>query len=565
MLLRSYGFALVRACLTAFALLSAPMALAAEWPDLPAQIRATDEGRADAAVIIAIEDYAKVDDVSGARANADAWFQWLVKGRGVPAARVYKAYDADATDIQIRELATRAAAAVQEGGTLWFVFIGHGAPSVNGKDGLLVGVDADRSAQGIYQRSVSRSELLTLLDAGAQASTVALIDACFSGQSADGAALVDGLQPLVPTALMAAASRRTHVLTAAGSGEFSGPLPGVARPAFSYLALGGLLGWADGEGDKDGRVSAVELRDYVSGALNVTVSGRTQTPALLGGDVVLARSAGARAPDLFALTRDGVKVGPRIELGGDDELLRLAEEAARKAEDRRKREQEEAQAVADLERARTERYDAAAREVRDAARRDFAAIAPLLTSGGPTPEALSVLDAFVRRYGAASVNIDGEKRGIEVPEVQRAREALGRSSRGAALGALKREHGGYVSVADIEAGFSDPLRIESARALRAVAERLNCAEHLKYEQMNASQARVFTVVGLLGAAPLLTLAATNPDPDIRTVGGVMGSTFGVIAGGSIIGWAMTHPPRYPNTLACLSEVPRAAVLDALSE
>ncbi len=84
--------------------------------------------------------------------------------------------------------------------------------------------------------------------------------------------------PLVPTALVAEAGRRTRMLTAAGSGEFSGPLAGASRPAFSYLALGGLMGWADGEGDRDGRVSAAELRDYVTGALNVTVSGRTQTP-----------------------------------------------------------------------------------------------------------------------------------------------------------------------------------------------------------------------------------------------------------------------------------------------
>lgn len=211
--------------LVSLSLLLTPLASAADaWPDLTAQIRATDEGRNDAAVIIAIEDYAKVDDVAGARANADAWLQWLVKGRGVPAARVLKAYDGDATDIQIRALAERAAATVGEGGTLWFVFIGHGAPSKDGRDGLLVGVDADRSAQGIYQRSVPRTELLSLLDAGPQAKTVALIDACFSGQSDKGAALVDGLMPLVPTALVAEASKRTRVLTAAGSGEFSGPL-----------------------------------------------------------------------------------------------------------------------------------------------------------------------------------------------------------------------------------------------------------------------------------------------------------------------------------------------------
>jgi hypothetical protein len=40
---------------------------------------------------------------------------------------------------------------------MWFVFIGHRAPSNDGRDDLLVGADADRSAQGIHQRSVPRS------------------------------------------------------------------------------------------------------------------------------------------------------------------------------------------------------------------------------------------------------------------------------------------------------------------------------------------------------------------------------------------------------------------------
>jgi hypothetical protein len=300
------------AALCAAQVLAAPAA-AASWPDLGAQVVPTDEGRNDAAVIIAVEDYIKVDDVAGARANADAWMRWFMAGRGVPAARIFKAYDGDATDIQIRELAKRAAASVQPGGTLWFVYIGHGAPSVDGTDGLLVGVDADRSAQGIYQRSVPRSELLALLDAGKQAQTVALLDACFSGQSAAGASLVPGLQPLVPTALVAQASARTRVLSAAGSGEFSGPLPGGDRPAFSYLTLGALMGWADvdGTGNRDGKVSAVEVRDYVQGVLNVAVQGRTQTPSLLGTDAVLGKAAVRKAPvlaDLVAPTSAPVAV-----------------------------------------------------------------------------------------------------------------------------------------------------------------------------------------------------------------------------------------------------------------
>jgi hypothetical protein len=167
-----------------------------------------------------------------------------------------------------------------------------------------VGADADRSADGIYGRSVTRSELTERLGKGAQAHTVLVLDACFSGQSGGGGALVPGLQPLVPTALASQGSPRgTHVLTATGSGEFSGSLRGTSRPAFSYLLLGALSGWGDGANDApDGRVSLQEARDWTAGALNLTVQGRTQTPQLLGEDLRVGRAWRKDAPDLVAMT-----------------------------------------------------------------------------------------------------------------------------------------------------------------------------------------------------------------------------------------------------------------------
>ena len=279
-------------------------ALALDWPDLSIPAPPTGDGASDAVVLVAIEDYADVDDVQGARENAEDWLRYFVQTRGVPAARVFKLYDREAKDIKIRDVSRKAAAAVKPGGTLWFVFIGHGAPSQDGTDGMLVGVDADRSADGIYGRSVSRSEVLRLLEAGVQARTMMVLDACFSGQTPSGQALVDGLQPLIPTtAYQPAADGRAVVVTAASSGEFSGPLPGEKRPAFSYLALGALRGWADTEssGNHDGTVSAAELRDYVAGALNLTVKGRSQTPALLGVDAPLGQVADMQNPDLLGL------------------------------------------------------------------------------------------------------------------------------------------------------------------------------------------------------------------------------------------------------------------------
>ncbi len=219
----------------------------------------------------------------------------------------------DAKDLRIRALADEAARSAPTGGTLWFVFIGHGAPSKDGQDGMLVGVDADRSADGIYARSVARREIVERLSRGAQAHTVLVLDACFSGQGSEGSTLVKGLQPLVPTSLVKNANRSVHELLATGSGEFSGALRGVARPGFSYLALGALAGWADGvDGPADGRVSLREARDWVAGAMNLTVTGRTQTPQLVGDDLDVGRAWRRDGPDLVAMVAPPVPAVPSV-------------------------------------------------------------------------------------------------------------------------------------------------------------------------------------------------------------------------------------------------------------
>ncbi len=411
----------------------------ASWPDLASAPKGSGEGVNDAALIIAIEAYSKVDRVVGAGANADDWFAYFLSTRGIPARSIVQVRDADATDVAIRREAARVAGMVKPGGTLWVLYVGHGAPSKDGSDGLLVGVDADRSAEGIYARSVPQRELFAMLDKGAQAQTVAVVDACFSGQSASGQALVSGLQPLVPTALAAAASGRTRVLTATGPGEFSGPLPGAARPAFSYLALGALRGWADADGGNgDGVVSAVEVRDYVQGALGATVRGRRQTPELLGSDLKLGKVVDRAAPDLAALSRGGTVAtgtvgGASVQLGGGDgDLARLAAEAAAKAAERERYEREAREADAKLGAARRARLDAAAAEVRAAAAKDYAAVKPLLALSPLPPEAKPVLEAFVSRYGAAKVSVDGVTEAVAVAELDAVKGALARSGKGAA-------------------------------------------------------------------------------------------------------------------------------------
>ena len=281
---------------------------ATSWPDFSKKMPGQQEGRNDAALIVAIEDYAYIPDIAGARANADDWYTYFTRVRGMRASRVQLLFDRDGTLEEMREKLARMVGQVKPLGTFWFVFIGHGAPSKDGKDGILVGVDAQQKANSIFARSLRQGELLDLISRGKQKQAVLVLDACFSGRSHSGHAIVKGLQPMLVVSKVATTQSNTIVMTAGKSDQFAGPLPGASRPAFSYLLLGGLRGWADkeaGVGNGDGKVTASEAVGYAREALQALVTDRTQEPQLSGTPqaYVLSTRASEKGPDLVDLKR----------------------------------------------------------------------------------------------------------------------------------------------------------------------------------------------------------------------------------------------------------------------
>src|SRR5579864_8495097 len=152
------------------------------WPDLSRSPGARGGGENDAALIVGIEKYAAVPPIAGAVRNAQDWYAFFANTLKVPPSQLTLLRDNEGTKEKMRKFAAAAAAAVKPGGTLWFVYIGHGAPARDGTDGVLVGFDAQQDADSLYERSVPQKEMLGLLKAGAQEKTVAIIDACFSGR-----------------------------------------------------------------------------------------------------------------------------------------------------------------------------------------------------------------------------------------------------------------------------------------------------------------------------------------------------------------------------------------------
>lgn len=252
----------------------------------------------DVALIVGIEKYAFVEKVPGAKQNALEWNDYL-KSRG---AITFMLLDNEATDERILDAAKKVVAEAEKGARVWFVFIGHGAPMppkvgadgklTEGESGL-VAVDAQQDAKSLQSRSVPLPLILAELGKGAQRETIAIVDACFSGKTAGGA-LAPGLQPLI--AIRARPQARVVQMTAGKSDEFAGPMPGYGRPAFTYLMLGALKGWADT--NADGVVTSREAVDYSQDTLRRVLTDRNQTPELVGDDVQLGPSLGEKGPAL---------------------------------------------------------------------------------------------------------------------------------------------------------------------------------------------------------------------------------------------------------------------------
>lgn len=277
---------------------------AAAWPDLSQPLKhAQGGGERDGAVIVGLEDYPFVVPVPGAVHNARDWFTYLIKDRRVPLSRVALLRDREGTRERILEKIAYVKDKLPPGGTLWFVFIGHGAPSRDGREGTLVTIDAQQDADNLYSRSLSQRALLEAL-AGEGHTAVAVLDTCFSGRTGAGAPLIPGVQPLVPVIKPAAAPPGAVILTAGTAQQFAGDLPGLQRPAFSYLLLGALRGW--GDRDRDTTVTAEEAIAYTREVMGVVLKARTQTPQVFTQHPrhPLAVQARDKGPDLFQLVLD---------------------------------------------------------------------------------------------------------------------------------------------------------------------------------------------------------------------------------------------------------------------
>jgi hypothetical protein len=263
---------------------------------LPSGVRSS----ADAAVVIGLEDYAFVPDVPYARRDAEAFATFLLYTRGVPQDRI-RTLSAGSVE-QIRAAVRDAGAQVGAGGTVWIYFAGHGAASIAKGERVLLGDDVRPDPVAFDARTLPVTEVESLASAGG-GKALLVLDTCYAGAGRNGQTLLAGRRFAVPTYAVPPSGSAAQWLAVAPD-ELSGPLEEVQHGAFTYLALGALRGWADGEldGRADGAVTAEEAQAFVGRGLR-TLQVHDQHPAWVGGagasGWVLSTGATEAAPERF--------------------------------------------------------------------------------------------------------------------------------------------------------------------------------------------------------------------------------------------------------------------------
>lgn len=172
---------------------------------------------------------------------------------------------------------------VKPGKSEVFIFYsGHGAPDLDKGRAFMVPVDADVSyiANNGYGMDVFYDNLAKL---PAKSVTV-VMDACFSGNSANGM-LVKNVSPaLLKTSSPVRKMKNTVVFSSTGKGQVSHWFPEKGHGLFTYFFLKGISG--DADANKNKRVTVAEMKSYLKGKVPYQarrMGNSQQTPVIVSG------------------------------------------------------------------------------------------------------------------------------------------------------------------------------------------------------------------------------------------------------------------------------------------
>jgi len=167
---------------------------------------------------------------------------------------------------------------------IFIYYVGHGAPDQQSGEGYFVPVDAN--PQYISTSGYKLSTFYENLSKIPAAKKTVVIDACFSGSSANGQ-LLKGVSGL--TARLKSEPKASVVadllLTSAGMDQVASWYPEKGHSLFTYFFLKGIQGEADN--NKDGSITLGEMKVWLNDQVPYMarrITGNQQQPVMLGND-----------------------------------------------------------------------------------------------------------------------------------------------------------------------------------------------------------------------------------------------------------------------------------------
>ena len=236
------------------------------------------------AVIVGVGTYAKAPPATFAAEDARTAARYFETMLGIPASRIELLVDGEATLGQMQRvfgddgwLARR----VSPDSEVFVYFAGHGMAELEKFSPYLLPADADPNY--LRQTAFSLDKMIEMVASLNARSTTFFLDACFSGLTREGVALLDNARPL-----LVEQSRRVpsglSVFSGGSKSQIVSALSDQGHGAFSYSLFKGLAG--DADLDHDRRVLASELKTYLEEAVPRAVLplDREQTPGIVLAD-----------------------------------------------------------------------------------------------------------------------------------------------------------------------------------------------------------------------------------------------------------------------------------------
>lgn len=242
------------------------------------------------AIVIGIEKYRqKLPRASFAASDANTITSYLTKVLGYPEENVITLTNNNATKSDFEKYFERwLPNNVEEGGTVFVYYSGHGAPNPKSGDAYLVPFDGDPTF--IDQTGYSLKRMYDALGRLKAKEVVVALDSCFSGVG-EKSVLAEGARPLVMNLEKNTKIPANMVLISASTGDqISSTYKEKGHGLFTYYFLKGIKGVL--EEDKYAALEIGELYNYLKPQVE-RISRKQynseQTPQMIAGDEKLKR------------------------------------------------------------------------------------------------------------------------------------------------------------------------------------------------------------------------------------------------------------------------------------